>query len=68
MENLTNDRLHTNGDKVLYPTFVNLGSKEVLIGNTELFVLKLKAKRKLKFDLKIQDGFLVDRKLNTIKF
>ncbi|AOM80840.1 alpha-xylosidase [Pedobacter steynii] len=68
MENLTNDRLHTNGDKVLYPTFVNLGSKEVLTGNTVLFVLKLKAKRKLKFDLKVQDGFLVDRKLNTFKF
>lgn len=68
MENLTNDRLHTNGDKVLYPTFVNLGSKEVLTGNTALFVLKLKAKRKLKFDLKVQDGFLVDRKLNTLKF
>lgn len=30
MRNLTTDRLHTNGQKVLYPTFVNLGDKEIL--------------------------------------
>ncbi len=68
MENLTNDRLHTNGDKVLYPTFVNLGNKEILSGTSDLFIIKLKAKRKLKFNLTVQDGFLVDKNLNTIKF
>ncbi|WP_216857841.1 TIM-barrel domain-containing protein [Pedobacter steynii] len=68
MENLTNDRLHTNGDKVLYPTFVNVGNKETLNGNTELFVLKLKAKRKLNFNLKAVEGLLVDKNLNTVKF
>ncbi|MDE6451487.1 MAG: alpha-xylosidase, partial [Odoribacter sp.] len=68
MENLTNDRLHTNGQKALYPTFVNIGEKEHLEGNAELFVLKFKAKRKLKFDLKIQDGMLVDKNLQTCKF
>ncbi len=30
MENLTYDRLHTAGDKVLYPTFVNLEATKQL--------------------------------------
>lgn len=68
MENLTNDRLHSNGTKALYPTFVNLGDKETLEGTEELFVLKLKAKRKVKFDLKAVDGLLVDKKLISQKF
>jgi alpha-glucosidase (family GH31 glycosyl hydrolase) len=68
MENLTNDRLHTNGTKVLYPTFVNTGEKETLEGTLELFILKFKAKRNLKFELKASDGFLVDKNLNVHKF
>ena len=68
MENLTYDRLHTNGQKALYPTFVNLGDKETLEGTTALFVLKLKAKRKVKFNLKVIDGLLVDKDLNMCKF
>jgi len=68
MENLTNDRLHTDGKKVLYPTFVNVGEKEALNGTQELFIIKLKAKRNIKFDLKAVDGLLVDKKLNSVKF
>lgn len=68
MENLTNDRLHTSGVKALYPTFVNLGAKEALSGSEELLVIKLKAKRKVKFDLKAIDGMLVDKYLNIHKF
>lgn len=68
MENLTNDRLHTNGNKALYPTFVNVGDKATLEGNADLFILKFKAKRNLKFNLKIQDGILVDKNLHTHKF
>jgi hypothetical protein len=68
MDNLTNDRLHTNGAKSLYPTFVNVGSKPVLEGSDDLFILKLKAKRNIKFDLKMTDGVLVDKNLNTVKF
>lgn len=66
MVNLTNDRLHTDGSKVLYPTFVNKGQKPYLEGSSDLFVLKFKAKRKLTFDLKLQDGLLVDNVLNTV--
>ena len=68
MENLTNDRLHTNGVKALYPTFINVGNKPTLEGSNDLFILKLKAKRNVKFDLKITDGVLVDKNLNTAKF
>lgn len=68
MENLTYDRLHTNGSKALYPTFVNLGDKAAIEGNQDLFILKLKAKHKVKFDLKAIDGLLVDKNLNTCKF
>ena len=63
MENLTYDRLHTNGVKSLYPTFVNMGKQEALEGSEELFILKLKAKRKVKFDLNLKDGILVDKQL-----
>lgn len=68
MENLTNDRLHTNGIKALYPTFVNVEGQDPVEGTLDLFVLKFKAKRKVKFDLKAIDGFLVDGNLNTAKF
>lgn len=67
MENLTNDRLHTNGTKALYPTFVNIGDKEPLEGSSELFVLKFKARRDVKFQPKLTDGMVVDKKLNTKK-
>ncbi|MES2278129.1 MAG: TIM-barrel domain-containing protein [Bacteroidota bacterium] len=68
MENLTYDRLHTNGTKALYPTFINLGNKQSLAGDTDLFVIRFKAKRKIKFDLKPIDGILVDKNLSSVKF
>ncbi|MEN5085816.1 TIM-barrel domain-containing protein [Sphingobacterium faecium] len=68
MDNLTNDRLHTSGEKVLYPTFVHVGDQKALYGNEDLFVLKLRAKRDVKYTLKAIQGFLVDKNLNTIKF
>lgn len=68
MENLTYDRLHTNGQKVLYPTFVNLGDKPVLSGSEDLFILTFRAKRKVKFTLNPTDDLLIDKNLNTLKF
>lgn len=68
MDNLTNDRLHTSGEKVLYPTFVNIGDQKALSGNEDLFVLKLRAKKDLKYTLKAVQGFLVDKNLNTLRF
>lgn len=68
MDNLTNDRLHTNGNKSLYPTFINIGQKETLNGDSELFVIQFKAKQNQKFELNPIDGFLVDQKLNVVQF
>lgn len=66
MENLTYDRLHSNGNKSLYPTFVNLGDKPVLEGTSDLCVLKFVAKRKVKFNLEPTDIILVDKDLNNL--
>ncbi|KAA6302651.1 MAG: Alpha-xylosidase BoGH31A [Candidatus Ordinivivax streblomastigis] len=68
MENLTYDRLHTNGVKALYPTFVNIGNKKALDGSLNLFIIQLKAKKNIKFELKVLDGILVDKNLKTCKF
>lgn len=68
MENLTNDRLHTDGEKVLYPTFVNVGDKPAVEGDVELFVIRLKAKGDVQFDLKTRNGVLVDKSLNQVTF
>ena len=69
MVNLTYDRLHSNGQKALYPTFVNRGNNALLDnGSNHLFTIKLKAKKAGKFNLKAIDGILVDRNLGTIAF
>jgi alpha-glucosidase (family GH31 glycosyl hydrolase) len=67
MMNMTNDRLHKNGEKALYPTFVNVGDKETLNGTADLFIIKLKAKRKVKFELKPANVLLVDKYLNVVQ-
>lgn len=68
MEDFTNDRLHTSGIKSLYPTFVNIGNKATLEGDGNLFIIRFKARRNLKFDLKVTDGYLVDKSLGTHRF
>jgi len=54
--------------KSLYPTFVNMGKQESLEGSEDLFILKLKAKRKVKFELTLKDGMLVDKRLRMHSF
>lgn len=67
MVNLTYDRLHTNGTKSLYPTFVNRGNDFLLDeGDTTLFVIKFKAKKEGTFRLLPQDGLLIDRNLGIV--
>ena len=69
MHNLTNDRLHSNGQKELLPTFVNVGQSDLLENGTpELFVLKFRAKKAGKWTLKAVDGMLVGRDLSAVKF
>ena len=67
--NLTYDRLHSNGKKALYPTFVNRGNNFLLEeGAPELFTIKFRAKKDGRFNLRLQDGLLVDRNLGTVSF
>ncbi|MBD5282057.1 MAG: DUF5110 domain-containing protein [Bacteroides sp.] len=44
MENLTYDRLHTSGDKVLYPTFVTIGDKPDVNGSGALLTIRFRVK------------------------
>ncbi|MBC9794459.1 TIM-barrel domain-containing protein [Sinomicrobium weinanense] len=68
MENLTNNRLHTNGVQALYPTFIHIGQQKPLEDSADLFMIKFRAKHKLKFDLTPKDGILVDKNLDTVTF
>ena len=65
MANLTNDRLHKDGSKVLYPTFVNLGQKPTIEGQADLFRIKFKALRKGHLNPTDATFMLVDRMLGT---
>lgn len=64
MENLTYDRLHTNGTKALYPTFVNIGAKPAVTGSQELMVIILVARRAVTYQLQASDVILVDKEMN----
>ena len=68
MFNMTYDRLHKNGQKALYPTFVNLGEQEYAEGDKVLMIIRFKALKKSKLDLNVLDGVLVDKYMNTVQF
>ena len=68
MRNFTNDRLHSNGQKALYPTFVNVGDRPVLGGSADLFTLRFRAGKAGAFSLQMKDGLLVDKQLLTATF
>ena len=65
--NLTIDRLHTNGQKALYPTFINCGEKPYFEDGT-LLEIRFRAKHKGTVTLTPQDGMLVDKYLNVVTF
>ena len=68
MANYSKNRMHGNGETAVYPTFINEGNQATIGGNVALAKVTLKAKRKVKFDLKAIDGIIVDKHLNTVKF
>ncbi len=68
MENLTNDRLHTNGMKAVYPTLVNLGNKPAVEGSEVLFVVRFKALKRGVFESTPSDLMIVDKLLNIRTF
>ena len=65
MENMTYDRLHTNGVKALYPTFVNKGDRDTAEGDATLCTIKFRAKVRGAFTPKPTDVILVDKALRT---
>ncbi len=67
MDNLTYDRLHKNGQKALYPTFVNTGDKTVLNGSGTLVEITFMARQSGELNLEMKDIILVDKKMNTIE-
>ncbi len=68
MTNLTYDRLHTSGDKVLYPTFVNRGQRAVVNGNETLMTITFKARKRGAFNGQISSGILVAPNLKSKNF
>ncbi len=68
MRNLTYNRLHTNGQKALYPTFVNCGDKPAVAGDQTLMTITFRAKQRARVSLTAKDGMLVDKHLNTRTF
>lgn len=67
MRNLTNNRLHTDGSHVLYPTFVNIGNAPTLSGDVTLFRVHFKANRNFKLRLNPTNLLLVDKRLNQLQ-
>lgn len=68
MCNLTNVRLHKNGQKAVYPTFVNLGEKKYVEGDLVVMKVKFRALKKGRFDLKVLDGMLLDKYTHVVAF
>lgn len=67
MTNMTNNRLHSNGNGALYPTFVNIGRQRQLQGDeVPLFRLRFKAKATVNTHFPFS-GMLVDRELRVIE-
>lgn len=67
MQNFSKNRMHGNGETVIYPTFVNTGEKAVLEGDIEIAKITFKAKKNIKFKLEAKDAVLVDKALNTVE-
>ena len=68
MVNLTYDRLHTDGEKVLYPTFANKGNNFLLEGDSVLFTVVMKARKDGSAVFAPQKGMLVGRNLKVVEF
>ena len=65
--NFSRDRLHTDGTKAFYPTFVGVDNERPLNGDAVLVVLHFKAKTAGAVKLKPTDIILVDRQLYSHK-
>ena len=55
-----------DGQKALYPTFVNLGMQNLLTGDAELMKIMFKARKSMKWNAEVTDRMLVDRHMKYI--
>ena len=65
MENISKDRLHSDGSKLLYPTFVNIGEQPAIEGTHDLFTIKLKTRKACKPSFKFSNLMMVDKFLRV---
>lgn len=66
LDNYTRDRLHTNGLKALYVTFVGKGDARAISGDEILCRLRFRAIKAGAVNLKAKDIVLVDKNLRAI--
>ena len=66
LDNFSRDRLHTNGKKAVYVTFVGVGNVNPLAGDELLCTLRFKACASGPLKLRANDILLVDRQLRTV--
>lgn len=55
-----------DGQKALYPTFVNLGMQNLLTEDAELMKIMFKARKSMKWNAEVTDRMLVDRYMKYI--
>lgn len=67
LDNYTRDRLHTNGHKAVYVTFVGKGDARPIDGDHVLCTLRFKAVKAGAVNLKAKDLILVDKELRSIQ-
>ena len=65
MENISKDRLHSDGSKLIYPTFVNIGEQPAVEGTHDLFTIKLKTRKACKPSFKFCNLMMVDKFLRV---
>lgn len=65
MENISKDRLHSDGSKLIYPTFVNIGEQPAVEGTHDLFTIKLKTRKACKPSFKFSYLMMVDKFLRV---
>ncbi len=67
LNNFSRDRLHTNGQKAFYPTFVGVDNRKPVEGDVVIATIRFKAKTGGALKLKATDIMLVDRQLYSSK-
>ena len=65
MKNYSKNRMHSNGETVIYPTFVNEGNQNTVNGDVTLVKVTLRAKTDIVFNIADVDGVIVDKHLNA---